>query len=364
MPHEPHVVSAIVRRRLAVQRLTSAPLDSAADVVRLLLGVQSQERDHALWSLAMRTRGATFASVRDELDSGAFVRTHILRQTWHFVPAQDLRWLQRLTSPRVEPKELAYVRKYVPAERDLDRALHLLGEAVAGDNPLTRKEIGQVFGSAGLPGSGPAVGHLLLVAELRNLVCGGPIRGKEHTYGLVDELVPPAPERTRDEALAELATRFFTGHGPAALKDLTRWATLTVADAKRAVAAAGDALEQLDVDGTPHWFGPAAVAPEAATRREDALLFPVYDEAVLTYPTVGFTPVDRAPVLPGLEQWWGWLVVDAARVGLWKRTVHRDRVTVETRLAPRLGRGHLARIDAAVARLGAFHSLPAVHLTA
>jgi hypothetical protein len=312
----------------------------------------------------MRTRGATFASVRDELDSGAFVRTHILRQTWHFVPAQDLRWLQRLTSPRVEPKELAYVRKYVPAERDLDRALHLLGEAVAGDNPLTRKEIGQVFGSAGLPGSGPAVGHLLLVAELRNLVCGGPIRGKEHTYGLVDELVPPAPERTRDEALAELATRFFTGHGPAALKDLTRWATLTVADAKRAVAAAGDALEQLDVDGTPHWFGPAAVAPEAATRREDALLFPVYDEAVLTYPTVGFTPVDRAPVLPGLEQWWGWLVVDAARVGLWKRTVHRDRVTVETRLAPRLGRGHLARIDAAVARLGAFHSLPAVHLTA
>ncbi|WP_353508672.1 winged helix DNA-binding domain-containing protein [Intrasporangium sp.] len=364
MPHEPHVVSAIVRRRLAVQRLTSAPLDSAADVVRLLLGVQSQERDHALWSLAMRTRGATFASVRDELDSGAFVRTHILRQTWHFVPAQDLRWLQRLTSPRVEPKELAYVRKYVPAERDLDRALHLLGEAVAGDNPLTRKEIGQVFGSGGLPGSGPAVGHLLLVAELRNLVCGGPIRGKEHTYGLVDELVPPAPERTRDEALAELATRFFTGHGPAALKDLTRWATLTVADAKRAVAAAGDALEQLDVDGTPHWFGPAAVAPEAATRREDALLFPVYDEAVLTYPTVGFTPVDRAPVLPGLEQWWGWLVVDAARVGLWKRTVHRDRVTVETRLAPRLGRGHLARIDAAVARLGAFHSLPAVHLTA
>lgn len=353
----------VVRQRLAAQRLTSAPLDSAADVVRLLLGVQSQERDHALWSLAMRTRAATFGSVRGELDSGAFVRTHVLRQTWHFVAAQDLRWLQRLTSPRVEPKELAYVRKYVSDGRDVDRALHLLGEAVAGRNLLTRKEIGDLFGSAGLPGSGPAVGHLLLVAELRNVVCGGPIRGKEHTYGLVDELVPPAPERTRDEALAELATRFFTGHGPAALKDLTRWATLTVADAKRAVAASGDALEQVHIDGTPHWFGPAAVAPEVATRRDDAFLFPVYDEAVLTYPTVGFAPVDGAPVLPGFEQWWGWLVIDAARVGLWKRTVHRDRVTVETRLAPRLGRSDLARIDAAVAGLGAFHGLPAEHIT-
>ena len=47
----------------------------------------------------------------------------------------------------------------------------------------------------------------------------------------------------------------------------------------------------------------------------------------------------------------------------WKRTVHRDRVTVETRLAPRLGRARLARIDAAVARLGAFHGLPAEHVT-
>ena len=54
--------SAVVRQRMATQRLTSAPLDSAAAVVRLLLGVQSQERDHALWSLAMRTRAATFAS--------------------------------------------------------------------------------------------------------------------------------------------------------------------------------------------------------------------------------------------------------------------------------------------------------------
>ena len=128
------------------------------------------------------------------------------------------------------------------------------------------------------------------------------------------------------------------------------------------MAAAGDALEQVHVDGTPHWFGPAAVVPEAATRSDDAFLFPVHDEAVLTYPTVGFRPVDGAPVLPGFEQWWGWLVIDAARVGLWKRTVQRDRVTVETRLAPRLKRANVTRIDAAIARLGAFHGLPAEHV--
>ena len=72
-----------LRRRLATQRLTSAPLPTAADVVRLLTCVQSQERDHSFFALAQRSRATTYAAVRAEHDAGAFVRTHILRPTWH-----------------------------------------------------------------------------------------------------------------------------------------------------------------------------------------------------------------------------------------------------------------------------------------
>jgi len=39
-----------------------------------------------------------------------------------------------------------------------------------------------------------------------------------------------APRRlARTEALAELALRYFTGHGPATERDLAYWATLTFA---------------------------------------------------------------------------------------------------------------------------------------
>ena len=91
----------VLRQRLATQRLGSAPLPRAADAVRLLTCVQSQERDHAFFSLGLRSRSATYAAVRAEYDSGAFLRTHILRPTWHFVLPEDLRWILAATSERV-----------------------------------------------------------------------------------------------------------------------------------------------------------------------------------------------------------------------------------------------------------------------
>ena len=365
--------AAAVRQRLATQRLTAEPLDTAADAVRLLLGVQAQEREQALFSLALRSRVPSIAAAQAELDSGAFVRTHILRQTWHFVAAEDLRWLLELTSPRVEAKELAYVRKFVPEPRDLERALDVMGSALTGGRLATRREIGAILASHGLPGEGEAVGHLIMIAELRALVCGGPMRGKEHTYGLVADLVDarlaPTPPQSdgqdsRTAALRELGLRFFAGHGPASAKDLARWATLTLADARTAAAEAcsdGDLCE-IAIEGIPHWFSPATAAAPAADREDMAFLFPVYDEAVLTYPQVSFPSREDAPRRPGVEAWWGLVVLDASHVGEWKRTVKADRVTVETRLAPTLGRSERERVAAAVDRLAEANGLPAEHI--
>ncbi|HXD24605.1 MAG TPA: hypothetical protein VN609_01645, partial [Propionibacteriaceae bacterium] len=45
----------VLRRRLATQRLTGDAPSTAAEVVRVLGCVQSQEYGHALWSLGLRT---------------------------------------------------------------------------------------------------------------------------------------------------------------------------------------------------------------------------------------------------------------------------------------------------------------------
>jgi hypothetical protein len=45
----------------------------------------------------LRVPGATAAA----FDAGHFLRTHVLRPTWHFVAPEDIRWLLALTGPRV-----------------------------------------------------------------------------------------------------------------------------------------------------------------------------------------------------------------------------------------------------------------------
>lgn len=362
----------VLRHRLVTQRLTGPPLPTAADTVRLLTCVQAQEREHACFSLALRSRATTLADVRAELDSGAFVRTHILRPTWHFVAAEDLRWILDLTSPRVERVLAVQLRRSSLAERDVGRALEILAEALAGRNFLTRKEIGARLAAAGLPGSGQELGNLVMVAELRGVVCSGPIRGVQHTYALVDEVVPPTPARSREEALAELARRFFGGHGPASIKDFTRWSSLTVTDARDALADVGDGLERVDVDGVPHWYDPALLSGQSSARADSteppgsgtrrAHLFPTYDEAVLTYPSVNFPLPPESPAPAAPDQWSAAVVVDDVRVGTWKRTVGRTAVTVESRYLGTLDDEQRGQVEAAAERLGIFHGLPVRHV--
>lgn len=352
---EPMDRSRLLRRRLATQRLSAAPLPTAADAVRLLTCVQSQERDHAFFSLALRSRATTCAAVRAEYDSGAFLRTHILRPTWHFVAPEDLRWVLAATSARViRGMAGRHAQVGLGDPHHVDRSLHALGELLSGRRFATRAEVGLELERLGLvSATGQQLAHLLLVAELRGLICSGPMRGVHHTYALVDEVVTPTAELDREEALARLAHRFFGGHGPAAVKDLTRWASLTVADARTAIAAAGDVLEQVDVEGVPHWFDPSV--PARTTGARAAYLLPVYDEVVLTYPATAFPLAAGHPNSGPVDPFWAAVVVDGTDVGLWKRVVGNGTVTVETRLAPSVTPDQRELVRAAAERLAAFH---------
>lgn len=350
----------VLAQRLRTQRLTSAPLATAADAVELLTCVQAQERDHAFFSLGLRTRDSTYAAVRPGFDRGDFLRTHILRPTWHFVRPADLRWILALTSARVESSMAARHRELgLDDPRVVDRALDTLRELLAGRHYLTRPEIGAEFTArgGGLPEPGPRLGHLLLVAELRGIICSGPLRGVHHSYALVDEVVPPHKELDPDEALRRLLLRFFAGHGPASAADFARWSSLPAGAARRALADLGDRLALVSVDGVDHWFDPTVV-PHAARGAASAWLLPTYDEAVLTYPRTGFPLAADHPLADRPDPFWAPVIVGDRNVGWWKRAVRRDRVTVDVRLAPSLDPSARDAVDGASARLAAFLELP------
>ncbi|MGA8978910.1 MAG: crosslink repair DNA glycosylase YcaQ family protein, partial [Pedococcus sp.] len=206
-------------------------------------------------------------------------------------------------------------------------------------------------GSAIRPGE--QLGHLLMVAELHGLVCSGPVKGVHHSYALVDEVVPTAPSLEQDEAHRELVRRFFTGHGPATVKDFTRWSSLTVAGTRTALAELGDTLEQVVVDGIPHWFDPAA-DPRRSPAAPAAYLLPTYDEVVLSYRSVSFPAAADHPYAEHPDPFWAQVVLDQRNVGLWKRTVRGDAVAVDLRLADSVDEGGRAAVRAAAQRLADF----------
>jgi hypothetical protein len=147
---------------------------------------------------------------------------------------------------------------------------------------------------------------------------------------LLDEWVPPTPPLDRDEALAELARRYFASHGPATIHDLARWAGITVTDARRGLAAIQSELQQAKIDDQLYWLSYSL--PVTISQAEPAYLLPGFDEFVLGYgdrnAVLDSTYADR--ICPGGNGVFSpTVVVDGKIAGTWKRTLKPRGVAVE-----------------------------------
>ena len=279
-----------IATRMSRQGLRGGIGDIAA-VVRSLVGMQSQEFGYALWSVAQRTAPGSDASHRVSkatMDSafadGVLVRTHVLRLTWHFALPEDIRWLLRLTVPRLKKLSAYYDRQLGLDDAVFARTNAVLADAVSDGRHRTRAELTAVLDAAGIPASGQRAGNIMMRAEFDEVLISGAPRGKQQTYAAFDERVPPDAGFDADESLAELARRFFTTRGPATVKDLATWASLTVSQAKRGVAQVESELDSATLDGETVYLAAGALdAPSGEIDSPTVDLVQGYDEIVMSY---------------------------------------------------------------------------------
>jgi hypothetical protein len=331
----------VARARLRTQHLSHPVKATPADIVRALLAVQSQDYLGGKWSIAQRSQRVTNADVDADLDAGRILRTHILRPTWHFVLPEDIRWLLALTSPRVLAQNASMARKLALSAKVMARSLDVIQRELAGGNWRTREELGEVLERSKVkPATGQRLAYVVMQAELEGLIASGPRRGKQSTYGLIEERAPHTTAGTgpaagdadsRDEALARLATRYFTGHGPATVRDLARWASLTLADARRSVEAAGDALRMQQLAGRPlpTWTGTREIPKPRSAGHVDHL-FCVYDEYVNGYRdrSATFDQAHGAIIVGRGAAVTHVYALDGQVLGTWSRTVGKARVEI------------------------------------
>jgi hypothetical protein len=350
----------IAARRLVNQHLLAPELATAAEVVSRLGAVQAQDYGGAKWALSQRTLGLTDVEVEREISSGQILRTHVLRPTWHFVVAPDIRWMLELTSKRINASMSASHRRLELDDDEFRKSRRVLSRVLGDGSHRTRDELGRALSSAKIAVNDRLrLMHLMMRAELDGVVCSGERKGKQFTYALLDQRVPAIPRIDRDEALAELARRFFTTRGPATIDDFAWWSGVTKADGRRGVAAVGAELREERHDGTSYYS--ATVERRATLRGVQAHLLPNYDEWFIGFKdrSAAIDRLQRKGVNPRLDGVSGnLLTIGGQVVGGWTRVLGND-LAVSITLLDNLSARERSAVDSAVRKFGAFFGIAA-----
>jgi hypothetical protein len=298
------------------------------DAVSWLGAVQAQDYAGAKWALGLRMQISSEAIIERAFAEGRILRTHVMRPTWHFVTPADIRWMLALTAPRVQAAMSSYDRKLELDVTVFRQSRNAITRALRGGRQLTREELKAAMQRSGVVCDGlQRLSHLLIRAESDGVICSGARRGTQFTYALLDERVPATPVLQRDEALAELTRRFFTGHGPAQAQDFAWWSGLTVADARAGLSMVESGLTRTTVDGRTYWC--SGSRPSGAGSQRDTHLLPLYDEYLIAYkdrsaaidPPRWTRAADRDPYLAPV-------VLRGEVLGGWRRELGRNRVIV------------------------------------
>jgi hypothetical protein len=307
------------------------------DEVAWLGAVQSQDYAGAKWALGLRLRGALEADIEQAFTDGRILRTHMLRPTWHFVTPADIRWILALTAPRVSAASATYFRRLEMDAAFFSRSNAALVKALQGGQQPTREELRAALQTAGIVTEGEQrMGYIMMQAELDGVVCSGARRGKQFTYALLEERVPPARALAPEEALAELTRRYFFSRGPATLQDYMKWSGLTAVYARRGLESVKSLLAQEGIEGKTYWFPPAdppADPPDQANGPRVYLLS-VFDEYISGYKDHS-TIVDPQQLERLISQgnFLGYIIVlDGQIVGTWKRAFRKGTVAIEINL--------------------------------
>jgi hypothetical protein len=353
--------------RLIAQRIVGGGRSTPGEIVRSMLAMQGQDFPGARWSIGLRGNGITDADVGLAFDAGDIVRTWPMRGTLHVTSAEDVGWMPGLMALRVVRATGRRRAELGITDHDLVRARDAAVAALEGGRWLGRETLLEALAARGVLVDRQRGYHLLAYLAQTGTIVMGPTAGRQQAFVLLEEWVRAPRRLERDEALGELARRFFRSHGPATDRDLARWAGLPLGDVRRGLAVCGSGIERIEIDGTAYHLAPEVrdavpdglPAPTAPVVR----LLPGFDEYLLGYADRGaaLPPEHAQAVVPGNNgMYLSTIVADGEVVGTWKRTARAREVVIE--LAPfrhPLPSALRTGLEEAVASYGGFLGMPA-----
>lgn len=321
----------LTKIRLSCHQLVDPAFTRPGDLVSRMGALQAQDYTMAKWAVGIRLKNSSLSAINEALQSGEIIRTHVMRPTWHFVAGKDIRWMLLLSAQRVKKSiDLWTQAKGLDISESLySRCNDLIAGMLSGRQQLTKEEISSNLEQKDIPADGEHMRRYLLRAETEGIICSGGDKAGKPTYALLDEQAPLISCPQREEALAELAGRYFSSHSPATLKDFTWWSGLTNTEARQAIASIREQLETVNAGGSEFYIHRSV----RETKQQNCLHFlPPYDEYLVAYK-------ERHSVMdpqhfPKAFNTWGIfhpvILYRGRVVGNWKKVRKNGQLTTET----------------------------------
>ena len=340
--------------RLVTQQIAATNFKTPKEIVSWMGAMQAQDYNMAKWAIGLRLQNTTDSIIEDAFNKGEILRTHVLRPTWHFVSADDIYWMLELTAPHTNRAMKGRQKALGLNEKIFAKSNSIIQKILEPGNHLTRAEIMSELEKAKIETHDLKSIHLMYHAELNGIVCSGIMRGKEHTYALLNKRVKNKKSITRDEALAKLAERYFKSHCPATAEDFIWWSGLNATDGRHALEMNKKNLISETIHSKTYWFTDSFDG--AMKNKSSFFLLPAFDEFVISYK-------DRTPLLPPEHHSKAFtnngifhpvIVMNGKVIGVWKRRIQKNTVIIEAEFFNNVSKTVRASVEKKSKKLGNF----------
>jgi hypothetical protein len=317
--------------RLINQQIAQTNFTKPSEIVAWLGAMQAQDFAGAKWSIGLRLPNFTDADIEKTLADRNIVRTWPMRGTLHFVAVDDILWMLGLLTPRIVANSAGRHKQLGLDENTFNLSKDLFIKSLQGGKQIPRDGMYKLLEASKISTSGQRGIHILWRLAQEGLLCFGAPEGKQQTFALLHEWIPKSKSLLRDEALAELALRYFTSHGPATLHDFIWWSGLRASEAKTALEFVKPKLISEIVSGQTYWFLQSLNAK--INKSPTAFLLPGFDEFMVSYKdrSAALDPKYKKLMNGGNGILSPVIVIDGQAVGTWRRTIKKDSIVLETK---------------------------------
>jgi len=321
----------IAQIRLISQQLAKKNAHLPNEITSWMGAIQAQDYPMAKWAIGLRLLKATDLSVESAINKGEILRTHLLRPTWHFVAAEDIYWLLELSAQQIKAAQRSRDRQLELTEEVYSKSNAVIEKALSDGNHHSREELVAILRNANIATDQNRASHLLMRAELEKIICSGVIRNGRPTYALLSERVKSGKKLKDEEALFELAERYFTSRFPATTEDFAWWSGFPAGRVRQALDMIKGVFHKEEIQGKSY------ILPDdfnqSLIHNPTTFLLPPYDEFMLSY------AYRRASISRELEShlkeisdrgmFRPIIVMDGQVIGAWKRTIGKKSITIE-----------------------------------